>query len=246
MQQRVLDKDLSNVIVIHMLTRVNHERIDECPPGLDFAVEDPEHMKVLIDNARKGAYQYDQYTDLVAISCLHAGNYYHFLWCEEAPRITNEGNTIIRVSSSERDVIADFLLFLREIHVEVADTVIHNAALAGWHMRSMWGLLVNKAFSYRLSLPHSLMSDPMRKFQSVDNIIAVDSMYTQGCNYERRPPSLGDVLTYWGYGERSSYKSQGELNNAICTNSEYAAAGLEVYLRGMRNAVDDYYGIVKK
>ena len=233
--------------MMYMVTRTNHERIDAMPPGLDYEVEDKEHMKVLIENGKRNAWMYDIYNDVLQVSWLYGGQGYHFIWCDAEPKVINEGGRVISVSDSEHDVIRDSLQFVSSVHREVGGTVTQEAVFAGWEIKErMWPRLVNKAFAYRLPVPFSLMSDPMRTHQTTNYLLSLDHIYTQGRSYNRRLTSLADVLTYWNYGDRDKYPTPETLADAICTDPVKAATIAEIYLQDMHKVTLDYYGITQQ
>ena len=240
----VLDHDLQNMVMVYMVRRTDNDRIKTEPPGLDFELDDTEHIKTLVANNIKHAYRYDYYQDIKQISFAYGREFLHFLACDAASEVIALGNSIITVSEGERGLLTDAAAFINTVHREIEHQVLHGSVFAGWHiMDSIWPILVNKCFRYNIALPGSLKSDPMRRYQAVDYLWSVDQIYQQGVRYGRSSPSLEDTLVYWGYGERSKYPGVKTLNNAICNDPVAAAKQAEIYLLDMRCAVYDYYGI---
>lgn len=239
----ILSKNLKNVAVVYMVTRVNHEKIEENPPGLDFELEDDDLRKLLIDNAKRAAYKFDAYNDILQVSFFCGGMFMHFMTCDADRTITASDKSIITVSQDEFGMMRDITMFIQSIHQESAGTVLSPSVFAGWKINTeIWPMLVNRAFAYRMDLPYSLMSDPMRRFQSIDYLLDVSQIYSQGVYAgSRQVPSLADALCFWGYGDRSKYKTIITSDNNICVDPAQAAGIAETYLTDLWSVLCSYY-----
>lgn len=240
----VLSRDLQNMVMVYMVKRKNLERIETEPPGLNFELDDTDHMKTMVGKKVSEAYVYDYYNDILQISFANGREFLHFVACDASPEVIAKDNSIITVSEGEDGLLRDAAMYVSSVHREIDHRVMHGSVFAGWKIRDwIWPLIVNKCFRYNVILPESLVSDPMRNFQAVDYLLSVDQIYQQGVRYGRSLPALEDALVYWGYGERSKYPGVKTLNNAICTDPVDAAKQAETYMIDMRRAVYDYYGV---
>ena len=231
---------------IYMTTQVDEERIESDPPELPYDVEDAEHRKDLLKTMKRSAYQYDAYHELVQVSFLWNGCYHHFVFCND-PDIETRDTTgpygRLRVFDIEVDMLAAVGELLGQIMPTTPDGIPLGAAtLAGWKIGTdTVPFLVNRLMSAGLPVPSPLLTDPMRRFTTVDCLLDVSAIYSQGINMSmRRLPAVGDALKYWGLGE--DYASPDLIRNAICTDPVKAVEHVQSHLAGMCIAVQQYYG----
>ena len=238
----VIDRGLGNLAIMYMVKRYDKDRALQFPPGLNFELDDKEHAKTIIDKNLSKAYVFDCYQNLLQLSFLYGGESFHFVTCDAEPKVINQPKSLITVSSSERDTVAAALTFINTIHQEVDTVVTRGAVFAGWTINADWAFLVNKAFAYKLDVPMSLTTDPMRTHSTHEYMFNISSIYLQGVwSGSRNLPTLPDVLEYWGYGERDKYPTIKTQNDAVCTDPITASACAEVYMTDMRAVVGDYY-----
>jgi len=101
-------------------------------------------------------------------------------------------------------------------------------------------MMANKAFTYGCPIPRALLSDPTRRYSTVDCLLDVGNIYAQGISMaSRRLPALSDVLSYWGF--RNKYATPREIKEAVCTDPLIAAALTEQYMADMELSIRQYY-----
>jgi len=243
--------DLNQFATVYMTTMVNHERIADCPPLLPFAVEDPDRRRELLDNAKSGAHNYDMYKDIVQVSFLYQDKFTHLMYCDD-PEVKTEnelgiGRDLIVVDSEER-LVAAAVGTIQDFCPETHDGVpLGRVVLGGWKIRTdLWPTLVNKAFAHGYNMPRGLLTDPLQRFSTIDGLLEISNIYTQGINMSmRKLPALGDVLLYWGFDDPADCSRRhlppDNVRDLVCTNPKKAVDIIEPYLEDMRDAVHKYY-----
>lgn len=240
----------TNEIVLMYMTLENRlDRIEEFPPQLPFEVDDESMKEALEENAKKAAYQYDRYKDIVQLSFYYMDQFHHFLYCEDwdgADEQTSE-NREIKIFSTEGELIEAAVDLLNTYHVELGEVPgMQTAALtktfAGWKIHTdMWPIFVNKALQHGVNFPLGLKNDPMRRFSTMNNLLEVSNIYAQGINMSmRKLPALADALEYWGYTDYP-HPRPAEIREQLCTDPVAAAKGTESYLVDMYDVIRRYY-----
>jgi hypothetical protein len=242
--------DINEMAFVYMTTEINRDLIDSNPPQLPFDVEDASFEKELTDNSKRSAYQYDAYNDIIQVSFLWHDKYSHFFFCDDpdvATREVNEDWRTIQVFDYEKEVIDAVSAMTHSICTETGDgTPIGGGNIAGWKVTTdIWPMLINRMFKYDCRPPKSLETDITRKWSTVNRLVEVSNIYTQGVGAGmRRIPSLADTLVYWGFD--SEYARTDDIRSAICGNPLVAASMVETYLRDMEAAIRQYYGVAKR
>jgi hypothetical protein len=237
------------IVLMYMTLDIRHDRIEEFPPKLPFEVDDESLQAAREDNAKKAAYQYDRYKDIVQLSFYHADQFHHFVPCENwdgETEIQTEHRSI-KICSTEAELVQASVDLLGTFHVELgAQPGMPTAALskifAGWKIHTeLWPILVNKALQHGVQFPVGLKNDPLRRFSTLNNLLEVSGIYAQGINMSmRKLPALADVLEYWGYTDYP-HPRPAEIKEKLCEDPAEAAKGTESYLVDMYDVIRRYY-----
>jgi hypothetical protein len=238
---------MNQFAMIYMTVEVDRERIDTHPPQVPFEADNDRAQQDLIDNAKRTAYMYDQYKVVMQTSVLWQNRFYHFMFCDDPDlpvRQVNEEWRYIEVVDYEKALIKRVTELMHNICPETPEGVsLGGGILAGWKVNAeTWPLLANKAFGYGYTMPRCLLTDPMKRWSTIDRLFELSNIYSQGMSMSmRRLPTLADALDYWGcVGEHAK---PDEIRQAICTNPVVAAGKIEEYLRDMETVIRQYYRI---
>lgn len=236
---------IDEVATIYMVTEINREFIDEHPPQSPYEADTPHAQQEMVDNLKRTAYMYDAYKDVVGISVCWAGRFHHFMYCDEAHlSIPDDGLRTVNVFECEQDMMKAFHDLICRMFPETGDGIpIGGGVLAGWKITSeVWPILVNKAFRHGYHMPMSLMTDPMKRWSTVDKLLDVSNIYSQGISMNmRRLPALADALEYWGCG--GDHACPDTVRKLLCENPRSAAIAIEEYLLDMDAVIRQYYRI---
>lgn len=236
---------MTETMFIYAVTRFDDVLAKLEPPA--FATIDestPEDVVALLKTAgNSAARQYDKYKEVKLISCMYDGQRRHLVLAEEAPadfRLPS-GAGSLRLLSTEGEVMAAFWDWFGELGIR------GPAVIAGWRTAQLWALLVNKAIRYKLPVPAHLRQDPMKRWASSDRLLDLANIYLQGVSPAvRLMPDLQDALDFWEVTVpnrlRYAYPSQAELRNAQDDQWPELAVRVEMYLDGMKRALEDYTG----
>lgn len=245
----------NNIVLVHMTTMVNHDAIAENPPTLPFQIEDPEHRKLLLDNAKHGADQYDMYRDIAQISFyiridgnISDGKFIHLLYCPGQDQnqfpATGDKRTV-EIYCEEHDLINSIYLTLNKLGGIDPVTGYATGAIpvvAGWKINTdIWPILVNKTLAAGLLLPDWWMTDLTSRFNTVKGLLDVGNIYSQNVSMAmRRLPALADTLKYWGVGKE--FDEPMDIVKMVCDNPTTVPDKVEPYLTGMYEIIKRYYG----
>lgn len=243
------DLDPDQLIMVYMLTAVNRDRITRDPPTLSYDIEDERLRVQMEENEQRAAYFYDIYRDILLLSFLQNGQTTHLILCDDEDKIEQinsvEATRTMCGFHTEQELLKQAHVHINDWFREVQGISVDGKFFAGWKIYTLlWPLLVNKMFSYDLALPRSLTTDLSKRFSTLNNLLDVSSIYTQGLSFGmRKLPALPSVLKHWGFGvdEALRHPSPEDLQLIICDEPKTTVAAVEEYLNDMRQAVLRYY-----
>lgn len=242
-----------NIVMVYMTTQVNQEEISNNPPNLPYPIADPEHRKLVMDNAKHGAGQYDMYKDILQLSFLvkisgHTFNnkFMHLLYCEsqeqeihalDVPRIE-----VYNTKAGFSNAIQETLMSLVGGIAAGGYPMGPVPTMAGWKITSdIWPVLVNDSLAHKGTIPDWWKTDLTSRFNTTKGMVDVSNIYSQGVNMGmRRLPALSDALRYWGCGEE--FDEPVDIAKTVCTDPMAVARKVEPYLTGMYEIVRRYNG----
>jgi len=239
--------DINNLAVIYITTEVNRERINLEPPQLPFEPDSALAEQDLMDSIKSGASNFDYYKDVVQCSMLWQNTYHHFMYCDD-PALPNRQLDSewrrIHVLDYERDLVCEFSKLINTIFPSTKEGYsLGGGTVAGWKLiTEVWPIMVNKAFASGCILPRSIMVDPMKRYSTVNCLLDLSMIYTQGgAPNLRRLPALADTMKYWGFTD-IEFPTPGEIRAGICRDPIIAASKVEIYLLAMEAVVRQYCG----
>lgn len=239
--------NMSQLAIVYMTTDINRELIDEQPPQAPYEADTPQAQQEMTDNLKRTAYMYDAYKDVVDISVYWNRKFHHFMLCDDMAVQANKRDDEIRymeIFEYEQDMMTAFHSLVCQICPETIDGIpLGGGILAGWKLTSdIWPILVNKVFKHGLHMPACLLTDPMKRWSSVDRLLDVSNIYSQGVSMNmRRLPALADTLEYWGCV--GDHACPDRIRTLICEQPVLAAAQIETYLMDMDAVIRQYYRI---
>ena len=242
--------DIDNLAVVYVTTTVDRERINQDPPQLPFEPDSPLAEQNLMDSMKTGAYQFDYYKDIVQCSVLWHNTYNHFMYCADPSlpnrRVESEWRRI-HVVDYERDLVCEFSKLISDMFPCTKEGYpLGGVTLAGWKLTNeIWPLMVNKAFSAGCLLPQFVLTNPMKRYSTLECLLDINTIYTQGATFNRRLPSLADTMKYWGFTD-IEFPTPGEIQAGICRDPIIAASKVELYMLAMEAVVRQYYGYVMR
>ena len=239
--------DPDQLLIVYLTTQANKERLDENPPRLPFDVQDPVFQKELLDGAKRTATAYDYYKDIIQLSFFHIGTdvKQHFMFCDtmgalpEAP----ENVSVFNVEANLVQASSNYLMGM----FQETDTGISLGApiLTGWKVQTdIWPIIANKSMAYNMWVPSALKTNPLKRFSTIDCLLDVSNVYSQGINMSmRKLPFVGDALRYWGYQD-IEYPTPDKVRDLVCTDPVAAAKQIEPYLEALHDVMLRYCNCV--
>jgi hypothetical protein len=240
--------DPSQLLMVFATTEADMMRIENDPPQLAVDTDDVEFRKQLAESAKKGAYAYDAYRDLRQVSFLQykapqSPQFTHFMFCDDpdvdADSIAGSGAHVFDMEDQLTGAIGNFL---SNHYSSCQGTTLQWSWLAGWKVGTdIWPLILNKMLRYNAWIPEALRTDITRRWSTVNYLLEVSNIYTQGVSMAmRKLPSCADCLRYWGY---DTHASPDQIRNLVCTDPERAVGLIEPYLVDMFDMILKYQGI---
>lgn len=240
-----------NIVMVYMTTQVNPEEINNNPPNLPYPIEDPEHRKLVMDNAKHGAGQYDMYKDILQLSFLVKmsgsplhNKFIHLLYCEsQEQEIHSVAVPRIEVYNTK----ARFSGAVQETLMSLAGGVTAEGypmgpvpTMAGWKITSdIWPVLVNDSLAHGGIMPGWWKTDLSSRFNTTKGMIDISNIYSQGVSMAmRRLPALSDALRYWCCGDE--FDEPMDIAKTVCTDPMAVARKVEPYLTGMYEVLRKY------
>jgi hypothetical protein len=256
--------DLTRTLFIQPTWSPNPTRLQDDPPftfagATDDTDEHSIEIEELVAQAElKQARRYDYYRDIVHISFVtpnpgaQRSSATHLIMAPTAAK-TCPDKFEFRSGTLRRDANPITYVQYFEDETELlkvfwANMQPPNGAqwVAGWNIiHGVWPQLVGKALQYRIQVPAQFLADPLRRFQD-PNVLAVDTIYTQGVYFKARPlPQLADLIEWWALPTDDNLPP---LSNKQITEltvhqwNNYGCRTVEKYLHSMIDLVEYYYG----
>ena len=241
--------DLATTQFVWVMTKTDKERLQEEPPAIraDLTELNPELQAEIERSAEHRARRYDYYQDIEYIGTLTGGECrVHHVVFGDNHTVPQEGYAVptarglsaLRGHAAEWSALQAFWDTARPEHgVQI---------LAGWRIADWLPMLVCKSMQYGIAVPDQYRTDPMKRFNTVDNVLSVEVLYTQNNRSPGRPlPELADLLTWWNVQQVTGLpyptdKQLRELDEKGWT--DVGCRAVEQYLHGMRDLVARYYG----
>ena len=256
--------DRQSLTYVMFVYRENGDAVCDDPPRLPFTVDDAGARAAIAKSMASRALRYDMYRELMLVSTLSYGapgtglEIRHVFNCGDHREWTPEhfvfgghgfgepgvaGTRTITETDSEAKLVEAVCAQMFEGLDELdSGEVLGSRKFVGWQLQtSFLPMLVNKAMAYGVRTPRSIRSDPMRKYSTVDVVLDLANLYSQGVGYQIRPlPSLGDVLKYWNPGLDSEFMEAHVIADAVCDGDGKAELEVEKYLLAMKDATERY------
>jgi hypothetical protein len=259
--------DLSRTLFIQPTWSPNPARLKEDPPfqlrgDTDAMTEHDIEMEGLINQGEiKQARRYDYYRDIIHISLMipRPGNIRgpatHMIVAPGAAEKYHDEHQVLQHTTGtlRRDVIKPSRIHFFEDEASMLTTFWSYLAptcglncVAGWNIiHGVWPQLVGKALQYRLPVPDHFRADPLRRYQDT-NVLAVDTIYTQGVYFKARPlPQLADLIEWWALPTEDTLPPLSRKQIAELTPDQwldYGCRAVEKQLHGMIDITEYYYG----
>lgn len=228
--------DLEKLLYVQVTSVLNQKRLRDSPPEISRPALDHEDDLTLREYALRDGKLQDNYRDVLAVSFMRRGSFSHLLvsnGTNQGPFIYPDEKTLIRAT-------AEAFKSVVEVKTEY---VTVGPMLAGWQLKTkQLPLLITKSMRYHCSLPDCYLADPTRQYSTVEVVLDISTLYTQGVRLDvRRLPSLHDALRYWAVP--IGQHSQRDCIEAIqAGQAGLAIQMIEQDLVSMDQAVRRYYG----
>ena len=243
--------DQDQIVVVYMTTEHNPDMLVDNPPIMRQEYDDPSLAAEAKLSALNSARFWDIYKEVVQLSFRWKGKNVHFLLCDDLSisQDKSEMDTDTRMvvwCMSEEELIKKAFNFLWEVYGgenQDGKTMFYRL-LAGWEThRTIWPLLANRALKYRVKAPSAMLTDPERRWPTVYGLVDLSTIYSQAGGNSRYMPSLGDVLSYWGFWEEGMGPRVSNIRDVLCDKPWDVVNFVEPYLVGMDEVMKQYYGV---
>jgi hypothetical protein len=256
--------DLSRTLFVQATWSPNPVRLKEDPPfqvrgeADDMTDHDLEIEDLINQGERKQARRYDYYRDIVHVSFVtpnpgrQRGSAYHFIVSPDAyaaqPERFEHKTGTLRTDANPITYVqyfADEAEMLRAFWSGL-DPQCGTHWVAGWNIiHGIWPQMVGKALQYRIPVPDQFRADPLRRYQD-PNILAIDTIYTQGVYFKARPlPQLADLVEWWALPTEDTLPPLSRKQIAELKPDQWLSYGcraLEKQLHCMIDLAEYYYG----
>lgn len=229
--------DFNKMAIIHITTKVDEQRVHDCPPQIPYDNVDPDRVKDMVEETRRSAFGLDIYKDIIQVSILYQDQTWHVLYCDDLDMQLDQAQyPRVMMYRYEHELMGTACDLMNRIFA------VNNmgATLAGWQLKvHVWPMFVCKAFKYNKHLSDVLLHDPSDNFDHGGSYrLDISNIYTQGVySREKKIPAMSDVIREWTGVQLEPME---KLKESLCLDPVKAIEITDTYLRTMRDVVIRY------